>query len=419
MKKTHTTAAVLFLVIGGVCFGVPPRYECQWESGGWNKLMGGSSLETISQIVSKRPESFDARFSPAGSSTGTETGGSIGFMAACNGTGLLLAVRMEDEDVEWLSFVLQAVEAPTTAIPPPYKLKLGMRRPADDQTLVPFNVPLHNSERRLRYEYPVEEILSFSPRLSRPRLSRSVSVCHFPLENGGRWVSCFLPWGSIPEFMAGADGITREWRLGIACGGESGVQTWGGVEDGCAGGILRLPKFSESQLADARRQWMILVGNPGERYNQAVNDIRSAWIHAGRNAFFGDKAVSASSWEKGSSNGDKVFYEQIVEPLIAGNAELAKAFTRPSATVAEPTVLSMNPVRRQDHLKAMGRLIGVVDEVETARREFLMDRLFGRPLPELDDASNDAGSATEPEIRLDLEFRRPVDLDSLLEGPAL
>ena len=139
---------------------------------------------------------------------------------------------------------------------------------------------------------------------------------------------------------------------------------------------------------------------------------------AKRETAFGDPAASASSWEKGSANGDTIFFERVVEPLLARNAALAERIAKPQAAGAAPPVLSMDAVRRRDQLETLPQLLGVLDVVERERRAFLMDRLFNRPLPEQRDPSSGKSGSTQEKPYFDLEIRNAVDIDKLLEEPA-
>ena len=420
MKRPFNGIGLLLLALVGVGRAEPLSYACSWEGGRWNKLMDGTFVADSAGHLATRPERFDTRFAPAGTGAADAAAkGPIGFYVVCNGTGLLLAVRIDEPDVAWLRFFFQPVDAAPGETAPPYELAVGMRRPVDDRPLVPFGVPLHFTERTARYAYPVVETPVFSPSLARQPLRAAAVIRHVPQKDGGRWVSCFLPWGAIPEFAPGIEGVRRELRLGIACDRPEGALAWGGADADAPGGVLKLPAFSAGQHHDILRSWLTLGANPGERHQRAVERLRGAWTLARRETAFGDPAASASSWEKGSANGDTVFFERIVEPLLARNAELAKGISKPQAAGADPPVLSMDPGRRRDHLEALPRLLEVLDVVERERRAFLMDRLFNRPLPERNDPSSGRSGSPEEKPYFDLEIRNAVDIDSLLEEPAL
>lgn len=419
MKRAYMLLGLLLLSMPGIGHAEPLTYACTWEGGRWNKLMDGTFAASSAEHLAMRPERFDARFAPAGSGAVDAAAKSpAGFYAVCNGTGLLLAVRTDNSDLAWMRFFFQPVDASPGEMAPPYDLSVGMRRPVDDHPLVPFGVPLNFSERSARYAYPVAESPVFSPSLARQPLGDAATIQRFPQKDGGLWVACFLPWGAIPELAPGGEGFRRALRLGIACGGSDGVLAWGGAEAGVAGGVLTLPVFSSGQFDDILRSWLTLGANPGGRYQGAVERLRAAWTLAKRETAFGDPAASASSWEKGSANGDTIFFERVVEPLLARNAALAERIAKPQAAGAAPPVLSMDAVRRRDQLETLPQLLGVLDVVERERRAFLMDRLFNRPLPEQRDPSSGKSGSTQEKPYFDLEIRNAVDIDKLLEEPA-
>jgi len=395
----------------------PPTYACRWENGVWHKLTGGSGFETALDIVRNRPDCLDTRFErwDAGGRIGPET--NTAYFVVFNETGWLLGVRAGGAAVDAITIDIRPAARGDVLDRPPRRVTLSLSPGPRALSMVPMGFPAGYPFRSQRSRPAIMEHACVSASHESRPLLEALTVKNQPLAEGGTLATFFFPWDAFYDCLPFQGGAGYSWRFKIVLRQADGTDiVWGGPPAERDFGVLCWPAISSAQLAGIYRQWLILLGNPAERYQAAQAAARESWTESVWNTPFGDPAAMVRSFERGNPGEDPAFFAARIQPIIDRNQDLAKLIATPDK-VNPPPILSMKLPAMQARLANVGTLLRFPAEIEAARQAYLLDRLFHRsgPLPTVQKEKKKKAPDIET---LDLNVNKPTDEQPLDLGPA-
>ncbi len=235
---------------------------------------------------------------------------------------------------------------------------------------------------RSRVQSLVPEYNGFASRQPKP------SAQFIPLPNG--WCAIFsFPWTSFLGRLPFEEGkYPVSWRLVADYAGTDGATAvWGALDNPV---MLSWGRPGDKFIDELREAAFISKSlGPASKERSTYFDTR--WTTHRTERHIGYYDAGKPTFEPKNPDSDEMFYVNCAQPVIAANNNMLDAlYFNIQEGVYKPKVLTMQKSFQVEIFSKLDRLIFLAHDLDVLRRDYLLYRFAGKPMPAPSDASSKA-----------------------------
>ena len=232
---------------------------------------------------------------------------------------------------------------------------------------------------RSRVQSLVPEYNGFASRQPKPQAE------FFPLPNG--WCVIFsFSWTSFLGHLPFEEGkYPVSWRLVADYAGANGATaTWGALDDP----VLLSWGRPGDKFADELREAAFMSKSLGPAAKERSTYYDTRWTTHRTERLIGYFDAGKPTFEPKNPDSDELFYVNCAQPVISANNNMLDAlYFNLRDGPQKPKVLTMQKSFQVEIFSKLDRLLFLAHELEGLRRDYLLQRFAGKPMPAPSDAS--------------------------------
>ena len=232
---------------------------------------------------------------------------------------------------------------------------------------------------RSRIQSLVPEYNGFASRQPKPRAE------FIPLPNG--WCAIFsFSWTSFLGHLPFEEGkYPVSWRLVADYAGADGASAaWGALDDP----VMLSWGRTGDKFVDELREAAFLSKSLGPAAKERSTYYDTRWTTHRAERHIGYFDAGKPTFEPKNPESDEMFYVNCAQPVISANNNMLDAlYFNMREGVLKPKVLTMQKSFQVEIFSKLDRLLFLAHELEGLRRDYLLYRFAGKPMPAPSDAS--------------------------------
>ena len=232
---------------------------------------------------------------------------------------------------------------------------------------------------RARVQSLVPEYDGFASRQPKPK------AAFIPLPNG--WCAIFsFPWTSFLDRLPFREGkYPVSWRLVADYAGPGGAEAaWGTLADP----VMLSWGRPGDKFIDELRETASLSKSLGPAAKERSTYYDTRWTTHRVERHIGYFDAGKPTFEPKNPDSDEMFYARCAQPALSANNNLLDAlYFNIHEGVARPKVLTMPKSFQDEIFSKLDRLFFLAHDLDGLRRDYLLFRFTGKPMPAPSDAS--------------------------------